>query len=504
MTHNWFLTAAERGNPATDLDSTGAWTEGNLVRPLVHGRTYFQRLYDELCVLQPGDQVFFTDWRGDPDELLYAGGPSIGEVLCDLARSGVQVRALVWRSHSDRLSFNSKENQHLGTELNEAGGEVLLDQRVRRLASHHQKVFVIRHRGDPAADLAFVGGIDLCHGRRDDEAHLGDPQTAPMDRRYGARPPWHDAMLEVRGPVVGDVLRSFVERWDDPHPLDRRTPYRMLMQRLARMPRHPGELPEAFPDPPPAGPHSVQVLRTYAHKHPGFPFAPRGEYSIARAYLKAFGRAKSLIYLEDQYLWSEPVAECLRDALERSPELRIIAVVPRYPDQDGRLSGPPAVHAQLEALRRLDSDRVAVYDLENDNGVPIYVHAKICIVDDAWMTCGSDNFNRRSWTSDSELTCAIDSPELARSLRSQLWSEHLGTTDPDLDPVTGFAQWRTTAATLDRWHADGRRGPRPPGRIRPHRPQALSRARSVWAAWLDHHVYDPDGRSRTARKHDTF
>jgi phosphatidylserine/phosphatidylglycerophosphate/cardiolipin synthase-like enzyme len=311
-------------------------------------------------------------------------------------------------------------------------------------------------------------------------------------------------MLELRGPVVGELLRCFVERWDDPHPLDRRTPYRILMQRLARMPRHPGELPEAFPDPPQAGPHAVQVLRTYAHKHPGFPFAPHGEYSIARAYLKAFSRAKSLIYVEDQYLWSEPVAAGLREALVREPELRIIAVVPRYPDQDSRLSGPPAHYAQLEALRRLDSDRVAVYDLENDDGVPIYVHAKVCIVDDSWMTCGSDNFNRRSWTNDSELTCAIDSPELARSLRSQLWSEHLGTADADLDPITGFARWRTTAAALDQWYADGRQGPRPPGRIRPHSTPPLGRTKSFWAAWLAHHVYDPDGRSRTARKHDTF
>src|SRR3954466_5869200 len=279
MAHDWFLTAAERGNPGTDIDSDGAWSEGNLVRPLVHGATYFRRLYDELCKLQPGDRVYFTDWRGDPDEMLYDDGPTIGEVLCDLARSGVEVRALLWRSHSDHLSFNAQENQHLGTELNEAGGEVLLDQRVRRLASHHQKLFVIRHRDNPAADVAFVGGIDLCHGRRDDERHQGDAQTAPMDPRYGSRAPWHDVMLELHGPVVGDLHRCFVERWDDPHPLDRRTPYRMLVQRLDRMPRHPGKLPEAVPDPPPAGPHAVQVLRTYAHKHPGFPFAPRGEHS---------------------------------------------------------------------------------------------------------------------------------------------------------------------------------------------------------------------------------
>lgn len=504
MTHDWFLTADERGNPATDIDADGAWTEGNLVRPLVHGATYFQRLYDELRVLGPGDRVFFTDWCGDADEALYDDGPSIGRVLCDLAREDVHIRALLWRSHSDHLSFNSQENQRLGTELNEAGAEVLLDQRVRRLASHHQKLFVIRHRDHPAADVAFVGGIDLCHGRRDDERHLGDPQQAPMDPRYGPRTPWHDVMLEVRGPAVGDLLRCFVERWDDPDPLDRRTPYRAVVQRLARMPRHPSSLPEAFPDPPKAGSHTVQVLRTYAHKQPGFPFAPHGERSIARAYRKSFARARSLIYLEDQYLWSTAVTQSLRDALARSPDLRIIAVVPRYPDHDSGLSGPPSRYAQLEALRVLDSDRVAVYDLQNESGVPIYVHAKVCIIDDQWMTCGSDNFNRRSWTSDSELTCATDSADLARSLRSQLWSEHLGTETPDLDPATGFEQWRAIAARLDRWYQDGCQGPRPPGQIRPHQPQPVTRFQSLWAAWLANHVYDPDGRPRTARKHNTF
>jgi phosphatidylserine/phosphatidylglycerophosphate/cardiolipin synthase-like enzyme len=406
----WFLTAAERGNPSTDIDCDGSWVGGNSVRPLIHGATYFQRLYDELCALRAGDRVYFTDWRGDADELLRPEGPTIGEVLCELARSGVEVRGLLWRSHSDHLQFNAQQNQRLGTELNEAGAEVLLDQRVRRLASHHQKLFVIRHRGAAAKDVAYVGGIDLSHQRRDDIAHRGDPQQAPMDRRYGPTTPWHDATLEIRGPVVGDLLRTFVERWDDPHPLDRRTPYRMLVQRKERMPRHPEKLPEAFPDPPAAGRHAVQVLRTYAHKHPGFAFAKRGEYSVARAYQKAFRRARRLIYFEDQYLWSSVVAEGLCQALDREPELRVIAVVPRYPDQDGLLSGPPARYGQWQAMEMLLNaapDRVGIYDLENAEGTPIYVHAKVCVVDDEWFTCGSDNFNRRSWTSDSELTCAV-------------------------------------------------------------------------------------------------
>ena len=232
-----------------------------------------------------------------------------------------------------------------------------------------------------------------------------------MDARYGPTPPWHDAALELRGPVVADVLAVFAERWNDPHPLDKRTPYRMLIQRLARMPRHPrpaarGRSPAASPP----GTHAVQLLRTYGVKHPPFPFAPEGERSIARAYEKAFALAGSCIYLEDQYLWSAEVAAGIVAALRRNPELHVIAVVPRYPDSDGPLAGPPSRIGQLRAigmLRRAAPDRVGVFDLENAAGTPVYIHAKVCVVDDRWATCGSDNFNRRSWTSDSELTCAV-------------------------------------------------------------------------------------------------
>ena len=215
------------------------------MRPLIHGATYFARLHEELTALKAGDRVWFTDWRGDADERLLADGPSIGEVLAGLARAGVEVRGLVWRSHGERVSapISGRSNELLSRQVNDAGGEVLLDQRVRLFGSHHQKLFVIRHRDNPSRDVAFVGGIDLSHTRRDDADHAGDPQAVSMDSRYGKRPPWHDATLELRGPVVADVLAVFAERWNDPHPLDRRTPYRMLLQRLARMPRHPEPLP---------------------------------------------------------------------------------------------------------------------------------------------------------------------------------------------------------------------------------------------------------------------
>lgn len=503
-------------------------TTGNEVRPLVHGSTYFRRLHDELQQLRAGDRVYFTDWRGDPDERLLPEGPTVGELLCDVLDRGVEVRGLVWRSHSDLLSFSSAENEHLGRKLNEAGGEVLLDQRVRWFGSHHQKLVVLRHGDDQTRDVAFVGGVDLCHGRRDDAEHRGDPQPQPFDRRYGDTAPWHDVMLELRGPAVGEVLRTFVERWDDPHPLDRRTPYRMLLHRLARMPRHPQALPEAFPDPPEAGPHAVQLLRTYGRRRPPYPFAPDGERTVARAYGRAFRLARRLVYLEDQYLWSEPVARGIAEALEAAPDLRLVAVVPRFPDADGPVTGPPNRLGQLRAMQVLQDvapDRVAFFDLENADGVPVYVHAKICVVDDVWFTCGSDNFNRRSWTNDSELTCAVLDPRrdereprdlsgsgdgarrLARDLRLQTWAEHLAVPEDDpvlLDPDRSWQLWAERADALDAWHDGGQQGPRPPGHVRRHRPDPVGRVQRLWAEPVYRVVFDPDGRRRRDRRSGTF
>jgi phosphatidylserine/phosphatidylglycerophosphate/cardiolipin synthase-like enzyme len=297
----------------------------------------------------------------------------------------------------------------------------------------------------------------------------------------------------------------------------------MLLQRAARMPRHPERLPALFPAPDPTGPHAVQVLRTYGAKRPGYPFAKQGERSIARAYQKAFGLARSLIYLEDQYLWNERVAGRLARALLTSPQLRIIAVVPRYPDADGRVSGPPTRVGQwqaLDLLRGAAPERVLVVDIENADGVPIYVHAKVCIVDDVWFTCGSDNVNLRSWTNDSEVTCAVldstrDAREpvdltgrgegarrLPRDLRLLLWSEHLGVAPDDprlLDPAEAFDLWRASADALDAWHRGGRRGPRPPGQVRHHDPEPVSARQRRWAPLLYRTLFDPDGRPRRLR-----
>jgi phosphatidylserine/phosphatidylglycerophosphate/cardiolipin synthase-like enzyme len=525
---DWFLTIGERGNPSTAIDRRRddgrAWTEGNRVEVLVDGAEYFRRLHRALQSLDRDDRVHFTDWQSDQDERLDGPGSEVGRVLTEAARRGVLVRGLLWRSHPRQAHFAEQSNTELTKCVDEAGGQIVLDERVRRGGSHHQKLFVIRH-ADGADDIAFEGGIDLCHGRNDDANHRGDGQAVDLDRRYGSRPPWHDVQLEVRGPAVGDLGFTFRERWNDPTPLDHRNPLRLALRRLTHQPRQPDPLPPAPDDPPAIGTHAVQVLRTYPSKRPRYPFAPEGERSIAHAYLKAFRRARRLVYLEDQYLWSQDAARALAAALTQNPELQVVAVVPRHPDRGGRATGAASRIGRervVDILRRAGGERVAVYDLENVEGTPIYVHAKVCVVDDVLMVVGSDNLNRRSWTHDSEISCSVIDAQLdereprdpgglgdgarhlAREARLRLWREHLGRGDGEnadlLEPAEAFAVLRRAAEDLDEWHRNGACGPRPAGHLRRHRPEDVPKWARSTAYALYRVVLDPDGRPRKLRR----
>ena len=100
-----------------------------------------------------------------------------------------------------------------------------------------------------------------------------------------------------------------------------------------------------------------------------------------------------------------------------------------------------------------------MFDVENHAGTPVYVHAKVCVVDDVWASVGQRQLQPASWTHDSELSCAVldetrDGREpadpaglgdgarrFARDLRLALMREHLdlagdGSEDDELlDPA---------------------------------------------------------------------
>ena len=168
-------------------------------------------------------------------------------------------------------------------------------------------------------------------------------------------------------------------------------------------------------------------------------------------------------------------------------------------------------------MAQVAPDRVAIYGIENDAGTPVYVHAKTCMVDDTWASIGSDNFNRRSWTHDSELSAVVidTAGEYARRLRLTLAAEHLDrlpvspenlldTMSDCVDPAGMYAAYERTAAALDAWHDGGGVGPRPPGRLRRLQPPELGRLTRALATVPYLTMHDPDGRPRSLRRRDAF
>ncbi|QKE83576.1 phospholipase D family protein [Arthrobacter sp. NEB 688] len=499
MLSDVFLLPQERGNPHTRVDARHpddvAWSTGNHVRPIAHGAAYFAELHERITALGPGDLLLFADWRGDPDEQLTDDPAStLSATLTGAARRGATVRGLLWRSHWRKFGFHSEKSRLLGLEINEAGGQCLRDMRVAPGGSHHQKLVVLRHGDDPSRDVAYVGGIDLCHSRRDTADHDGDPQPIAMPQVFGPRPAWHDVHAALTGPAVHDVETTFRERWEDSTPLTS-NPGRFASSRLQGEDLDPGPLPEQAPPPPPVegGHEAVQVLRTYPELlTQGFDFAPKGERSIAAANAKAVRSARRLVYLEDQYLWSEEVGRHFGEALREQPDLHLVAVIPIVPDMDGALTLAAQLHGRrlaMDLLLDAAPDRVALYGLTSPAGYPVYVHSKVCIVDDVWASVGSDNFNRRSWTNDSELSLGIqdDRPRgddgaprdaFARRLRRELVGEHVGLPADEVpdDPMEVWELMARTADALDAWYGDA--GPSR-GRVHVPRPKAPLKGTAV-------------------------
>ena len=135
----------------------------------------------------------------------------------------------------------------------------------------------------------------------------------------------------------------------------------------------------------------------------------------------------------------------------------------------------------MQEMIRAAPDRVAVYGIENVAGTPVYVHAKVCVIDDTWASIGSDNFNRRSWTHDSELSAVvIDTAEgddgYARRLRLTLAAEHLDR--PADDCVDAAAMFAAYADCADRAGRLARRRPRRAAAAGSAAPDPATRARA--------------------------
>jgi phosphatidylserine/phosphatidylglycerophosphate/cardiolipin synthase-like enzyme len=359
---------------------------------------------------------------------------TVQAVLVYLVNKGVDVKVLMWAG-SELFSHYDPRGAH--EQLTKVGVTCMLDDSSHGIVHHpieslHQKMVVVD------GTHAFVGGIDMLielsgdYDRWDTHSHH---HSSPLRSNEEERTPhnWHDAHAIIEGPAVGDVERNFRQRWNDvlrKHEWD--------SQLL--VPVHP--LPPAV-----ESASLVQVARTIpAHT---YRFAPQdGIADIAQLYANALGNAHHFVYIENQYFWTHAfygidlpflgtdspdmernIAE-LAAALQRGATVAM--VLPDHPNVGRAFTDAGLTLLREAAPEAAKQGRIQAFCLAASSEVdgeedyrPIYVHAKVMIVDDLRSTLGSANLNNRGMRDDTELNVATLNAELARGLRMLLWAEHL-------------------------------------------------------------------------------
>jgi phosphatidylserine/phosphatidylglycerophosphate/cardiolipin synthase-like enzyme len=424
--------------------------------PLVRGEDL--RLDTEAARAERGLLARLQSAGLDEDALAFwaQGKLTVADVLGFAAARGAQVGVLLWDSFQTGMHLTNNPHEE-GKRLEAVGVNVVLDDSSRAIThlsqSLHQKCAVVDSR------VAFVGGVDLTrheggdYDRWDTHAHACSSEERSVSQAAPSHP-WHDIHTQLEGPIVGDVERNVMQRWNGV----------AARHQLA-----------AWPDPVAAAVGQAgagapaQIVRTIPPRT--YSFARRGVTTIYQTYLRAFAAATHYIYLESQYLWMDVFAgldntlwagrdqrmkrllDALASALDRG--VHVALILPDHPNC-GREFSDAAVTYVREQVSPAGRERFTVLTLGNSEGGqgamryrPVYVHAKLAIVDDRWWTVGSANLNSRGMHADAEINVSTLDPSGARMLRLRLWQEH---TRPQVEeipalnePVAGLKTLRARA-----------------------------------------------------------
>lgn len=395
--HRRRLRRIGRGEQYDPPAGSGLWAAGEppprrgcALEVLIDGAEVLPRIAAALAGAR--SHVHIAGWHITPDFGLTRDSKAsrLRDLLGDLAER-VDVRVLLWAGAPIPVFTPGRPAvREIQAELTR-GTRVrcALDSHERPMHCHHEKLVIVD------GEVAFVGGIDL--------TSLGGDRFDSSEHAMLGRLGWHDAGTCLRGPAVADVAEHFAQRWQAVE----------------------GERLAATPAPPPAGEHELQVVRTVPERI--YDFLPDGDFRILEAYKRALRSARRLVYLESQFLWSGDLVSILADKLRNPPadDFRVVVLLPAKPN-----NGADATRGQLGTLARADGGggRFLATTITARSGRlsgPLYVHAKVGIVDDAWLTVGSANLNEHSLFNDSEMNIVACEPELARDTRLRLWAEHL-------------------------------------------------------------------------------
>lgn len=412
---------------AFDPPAAGGWADTGAFAPragcsvelLVDGAEALPRMVEDVRAAE--SHVHVAGWYFTPGFTMGEGGPTLAGLLGETAER-IPVRVLAWAGaplplfHPDRAEVRRIRDELVrGTRI-----EMELDAKERPMHCHHEKLVLVDDR------VAYVGGIDLT-------SFAGDRSDTSEHCPRG-RIGWHDACVRLEGPVVADVAEHFRLRW-----------------------------PRALPGngwPEEVGGSQVQLVRTVPERV--YSGLPKGEFTILESYVRALRSAERLVYLESQFLWSTEIVSILSEKLRDPPcdDFRVVVLLPARPNNGGDdTRGQVGVLVDADEESGDETARFLACTLYQPGrgGELVYVHAKVGIVDDRWLTIGSANLNEHSLFNDTEVNVVTHDEELARATRLRLWSEHLGRDDVDGDPTEVVDElWRPLAEReLERRRREG-------------------------------------------------
>ncbi|MGE0400116.1 MAG: phospholipase D-like domain-containing protein [Kofleriaceae bacterium] len=440
--------------------AAGPWTFMNDVSPLMHASEAYTDLVGTIEA-SDANEAFIVTWWLNPDAELNRDGWDLPikdskrqavrfgpMVLRAVAR--VRFSILVWNilavkpsdltganglphgDFLDRASIpdfgNTNAVLKLGEDLRgkDANSDLRLVANAADVAgSHHQKFWVVRR---DKRLTAWAGGVNFEQLDWDDEAHeILNPRRNPetmegKDRKaqfdkgdYPAFLSRHDWMIRVDGHAAHALLDEFFTRWDD----TKQAPPKKVLP-------DPSDVKQS-------GTMFVQVSRNGTSDS-----VPR---QIQTAYLAAIKNATKYMYFENQYWTNDALTTAVIDRCAES-RAYVIIVMPPAPEETGLLGdlirGEQAY--QLNRMyRAIGPNKLLLYSLfqkhpDRDDYRGLYVHAKLGIIDDCWLTVGSANMTNRSMILDSETNIQLAHRDVVTEMRKRVWTEILGGNE-------GEAEW---------------------------------------------------------------
>ncbi len=451
------------------LDKEPFWrvAEATRMSVIVDADDYF--IHARAAMLEAKRRIMLIGWDFDARIHLVAGDrlpgepAPVGDFIHWLVKRTpeLEVYVLRWDLGALKLVLRGSNIVTLAKWLRHPRIHTRLDGFHPPGASHHQKIVVI----DDC--LAFCGGIDMTLERWDTRGHADDE---PRRSRPDGKPykPWHDATSALQGPVaaaLGDLSR---DRW-----------HRAGGATLEPVRGH----FECWPDDLAADFERVEV--GIARTHAEMPSSPRVR-EIEALFVAQIAAARHSIYAESQYFASRRIAEAIAARLA-APDCPEIVIV--NPDGAQGWLEPVAMDTArarlVTALRQRDpGGRFRMYHPFTAAGEPIYVHAKVMIVDGRTLRIGSANMNNRSMGLDTECDVTIDpgvdGSDAISAIRDGLIAEHLGV--PVAQVTQAIAEHGSIIATIEALRGPGRS-------LRPYEVPELA-AVEKWLA--DNEILDPE------------